>query len=224
MVDSSVGGKTGFDHPAGKNLVGAFHQPSAVVADLAHLDTLPHRQLVSGLAEVAKIALATDLTLLERLEHDASALSRGDHAALLPVVRAAIDAKIRIVRDDEREVGLRTLLNLGHTVGHALEAHGGYHRWLHGEAVALGTLAEMRATVALGWTPAPLLDRARLLFDALGLPTRVEFSELAASWPHVGADKKRVSGALRLPVVAGPGEARLERVTLEALRQVVCST
>jgi len=224
MVDSSVGGKTGFDHPAGKNLVGAFHQPSAVVADLAHLDTLPHRELVAGLAEVAKIALATDLKLLERLEHDASALARGDHGALLPVVRAAIDAKIRIVRDDEREAGPRALLNLGHTVGHALEAHGGYTRWLHGEAVALGTLAEMRATVALGWTPAPLLDRARLLFDALGLPTRVETSELAASWPHVGADKKRVSGALRLPVVAGPGESRLERVTLEALRKVVCST
>jgi shikimate kinase/3-dehydroquinate synthase len=223
MVDSSVGGKTGFDHPAGKNLVGAFHQPAAVVADLAHLDTLPHRELVSGLAEVAKIAIATDLRLLERLEHDASALARGDHGALLPVVRAAIDAKIRIVREDEREAGLRALLNLGHTVGHALEAHGGYTRWLHGEAVALGTLAEMRATVALGWTPAPLLDRARLLFDALGLPTRVETSELAASWPHVGADKKRASGALRLPVVAGPGEARLERVTLDGLRKVVCS-
>lgn len=222
MVDSSVGGKTGFDHPAGKNLVGAFHQPAAVVADLAHLDTLPHRELVSGLAEVAKIALATDAGLLERLEHDAGALARGDHGALLPVVRAAIDAKIRVVRDDEREAGLRALLNLGHTVGHALEAHGGYTRWLHGEAVALGTLAEMRATVALGWTPAPLLDRARLLFGALGLPTRVEGPELAASWPHAGADKKRAGGALKLPVVVAPGQARLERVTLDALRRAVC--
>jgi shikimate kinase / 3-dehydroquinate synthase len=224
MVDSSVGGKTGFDHPAGKNLVGAFHQPVAVVADLAHLDTLPHRELVSGLAEVAKIALATDAPLLERLEHDAGALARGDHAALLPVVRAAIDAKIRIVRDDERESGLRALLNLGHTVGHALEAHGGYTRWLHGEAVALGTLAEMRATVALGWTPAPLLDRARLLFGALGLPTRVEGPELAASWPHVGADKKRAGGALKLPVAVGPGQARLKRVTLDVLHRAVCGS
>lgn len=223
MVDSSVGGKTGFDHPTGKNLVGAFHQPAAVVADLEHLDTLPHRELVSGLAEVAKIALATDAKLLERLEQDAGTLARGDHAALMPVVRAAIDAKIRVVRDDEREAGLRALLNLGHTVGHALEAHGGYTRWLHGEAVALGTLAEMRATVALGWTPAPLLERARLLFGSLGLPTRVEASEIAASWSLVGADKKRASGALKLPVVSGPGEARLERVGLEALRKAVCS-
>src|SRR5262249_8046081 len=137
MVDASVGGKTGFDHPAGKNLVGAFHQPSGVVADLAHLATLPARERTSGLAEVAKIALTSDAALFERLERDAADVARGDRAALAPVVRAAVEAKVRIVRDDEREAGLRAVLNMGHTVGHALEAHGGYARWLHGEAVAL---------------------------------------------------------------------------------------
>ena len=221
MVDASVGGKTGFDHPTGKNLVGAFHQPVGVVADLAHLDTLPRRELICGLAEIAKIALATDVGLLERLEHDAPALSRGEHTALLPVVRAAIEAKVRIVQDDEREVGRRALLNLGHTVGHALEAHGGYGKWLHGEAVALGTLAEMHACVAMGWTPPALVDRARAVMASLGLPTRVDASELSASWPYVGSDKKRTHGTLRLPVVTAAGESRLERMSLDGLRRAL---
>jgi shikimate kinase/3-dehydroquinate synthase len=130
MVDASVGGKTGFDHPAGKNLIGAFHQPTAVVADLAHLETLPAREIAAGLAEVVKIALTSDAALFDRVEREAALLARGDRSALRPVVRAAIEAKIRIVRDDERESGLRALLNLGHTVGHAVEAHGGFSRWL----------------------------------------------------------------------------------------------
>jgi shikimate kinase/3-dehydroquinate synthase len=221
MVDASVGGKTGFDHPAGKNLVGAFHQPSGVVVDLQHLDTLPKRERLCGLAEIAKIALATDAALLARLERDAAGLSRGEHDVLGPVVRAAIEAKVRVVRDDEREAGRRALLNLGHTVGHALEAHGGYTRWLHGEAVALGTLAELRATEALGFTPKGLVERAGALLSALGLPTRVEPAELLASWPFVASDKKRVHGAVRLPVVTGQGEARVEKVSLDALRRAL---
>jgi shikimate kinase/3-dehydroquinate synthase len=218
MVDASVGGKTGFDHPAGKNLIGAFHQPSAVVADLAHLGTLPARERTAGLAEIVKIALTSDSALLEQLEGHAVALADGDRAALRPVIRAAILAKIRIVRDDEREAGIRLLLNLGHTVGHALEAHGGYARWLHGEAVALGMLAEMEAAVRLGWTPPALVERARALLATLGLPVDVDRSEVSASWPFVAADKKRSGKKVRLPIVAGPGEARIERVTLEALQ------
>jgi shikimate kinase/3-dehydroquinate synthase len=218
MVDSSVGGKTGFDHPTGKNLVGAFHQPSGVVVDLGHLETLPARERAAGLAEVVKIALATDAPLLAALERDAAALAHGDVAALTPIVRAAIFAKIRIVRDDERESGARALLNLGHTLGHALEAHGGYTRWLHGEAVSLGTLAEMQATAALGWTPASVVERATALLAALGLPTRVERSELVAAWPFVASDKKRDRDAVRLPVVTAPGEARIERVSFGTLR------
>jgi shikimate kinase/3-dehydroquinate synthase len=218
MVDSSVGGKTGFDHATGKNLIGAFHQPSAVVADLAHLETLPPRERLAGLAEVVKIAIATDALLLEALERDTVALARGDVAALAPVVRAAIFAKIRVVRDDERESGPRALLNLGHTLGHALEAHGGYSRWLHGEAVSLGTVAEMKATAALGWTPAALVQRGTALLEALGLPTRVDPSELAAAWPFVASDKKKDRDALKLPIVTGAGEARVERVAFGALR------
>jgi shikimate kinase / 3-dehydroquinate synthase len=221
MVDSSVGGKTGFDHAVGKNLVGAFHQPSAVVADLGHLVTLPARERAAGLAEVVKIALATDARLLDELERHAPALAGGDVAALVPIVRAAIDAKIRIVRDDERETGPRALLNLGHTVGHAIEAHGGYARWLHGEAVAIGTLAEMRATAGLGWTPPALVERSTALFAALGLPTRVDRAELTASWPFVGSDKKRSGDSVRLPVVTAPGMARVARVELSALRGAV---
>jgi 3-dehydroquinate synthetase len=221
MVDSSVGGKTGFDHPTGKNLVGAFHQPSAVVADLAHLETLPARERLAGLAEVVKIALAVDSALLARLEDHAAALARGDLDALMPVVRAAIEAKIRVVRDDEREAGVRALLNLGHTVGHALEAHGGYARWLHGEAVALGMVAEMRAASALGWTPAAVTARATALLAALGLPVAVGREELAASWPFVFSDKKRAGDSIRLPVVTHVGEARLEKIRLTDLRDAV---
>jgi shikimate kinase/3-dehydroquinate synthase len=221
MVDASVGGKTGFDHPSGKNLVGAFHQPSAVVADLAHLETLPPRQRTAGLAEIVKIALTSDAALLERLERGAAAVARGEREALEPIVRAAVGAKIRIVQEDEREAGIRAVLNLGHTVGHALEAHGGYARWLHGEAVALGTVAELRAAERLGWTPAALVDRAESLLHALGLPTRVDPAEIAASWPYVASDKKRAGSAVRLPIVESPGTARIERVRLDALRRAL---
>src|ERR1019366_10627752 len=196
-------------------------QPSAVVADLGHLTTLPARERAAGLAEIVKIALATNLPLLEPLERDARALARGDTDALLPVVREAIDAKIRVVRDDEREAGPRALLNLGHTIGHALEAHGGYTRWLHGEAVALGTVVEMKATAALGWTPAALVDRAADLFAALGLPVRADPSEVAASWPFVAKDKKRVQDAVRLPVVTAAGRSHIERVSMAGPRAAV---
>ncbi len=122
------------------------------------------------------------------------------------------------MRDDEREAGPRALLNLGHTVGHALEAHGGYARWLHGEAVALGTVAELRATEALGWTPPGLVDRAAALLSSLGLPTFVERAEMAAAWPFVGSDKKRAGDTLRLPVVTEVGCAEVRRVRIQDLR------
>lgn len=218
MVDASVGGKTGFDHAAGKNLIGAFHQPSAVVIDLAHLSTLPPRERTAGLAEVVKIALTSDAALLEVLERDAAKLRAGDPQTLAPIVRAAVLAKVRVVREDERESGLRAVLNLGHTIGHALEAFGGYSRWLHGEAVALGTVAELRATETLGATPPGLADRAARLLDALGLPTKATAADLTASWPFVAADKKRARDAVRLPVVTAPGQARIDRVLLRDLR------
>ena len=221
MVDASVGGKTGFDHPVGKNLLGAFHQPSAVVVDLAHLSTLPARERTSGLAEVVKIAITNDAGLLELVERDAAALARGDHGALRPVVRRAIEAKIHVVRDDERESGARALLNLGHTLGHALEAHGGYTRYLHGEAVALGLVQELRATATMGWTPRALVERIERLLRVLGLPTEVPRAEVVSAWPFVSADKKRTRDHVRLPVATGEGRARIEKVRIADLERAV---
>jgi shikimate kinase/3-dehydroquinate synthase len=217
MVDSSVGGKTGFDHPTGKNLIGAFHQPSRVVIDLAHLETLPARERTAGLAEVVKIALTNDAALLEHLEANCAAVAAGEAASLLPVVRAAVARKIAVVRDDERETGARALLNLGHTLGHALEAHGGYARHLHGEAVAIGTVLELEVAERLGFTPAGLAARAKALLEGLGLPTSVPRDELEASLPFVGSDKKRSGATLKFPVVTGPGVARVVPVPLDAL-------
>ena len=221
MVDASVGGKTGFDHPTGKNLIGSFHQPCGVVADLSHLSTLPQRERVSGLAEIVKIALTSDASLLETLEAHAERIARGDPEALAPIVRRAIEAKVQVVRDDERETGRRAILNLGHTIGHALEAHGNYRSLLHGEAVALGTVAELGAGAQLGLTPGPLVERTREILARLGLPSRPSRAAVAASWSFVAADKKRTLTRVRVPVVTAPGEARLERIELDSLRDAV---
>jgi shikimate kinase/3-dehydroquinate synthase len=218
MVDSSVGGKTGFDHAAGKNLLGAFFQPSRVLLDLAHLSTLPERQRAAGLAEVVKIALVRDAELLAILEADAAAIGRGDRAVLRAIVRAAVVAKMRVVREDEHETGIRALLNLGHTIGHALEVHGGYSRWLHGEAVAIGTVLELAAAERLGFTPAGTSERAAALLVRFGLPTTVPAADLTAAWPFVMSDKKRTLSAVKLPVVTAIGEGRVERVELTTLR------
>jgi shikimate kinase/3-dehydroquinate synthase len=199
MVDASVGGKTGFDHPTGKNLLGTFHQPSGVIVDLAHLATLPARERVSGLAEVVKIALIADAPLLEALEAHAESIARGD----------------------ERETGRRALLNLGHTVGHALEAYGNYRTHLHGEAVAMGTLAELAGTTRLGITPASIVDRTRRLFARLGLPSAPTRAQVAASWSFVASDKKRVRSLVRAPVVTSAGEGRVERIEIAALREAI---
>lgn len=219
MVDSSVGGKTGFDHAAGKNLLGAFFQPSRVVVDLEQLVTLPERQRTSGLAEIVKIALVREPALLRLLESSADALFRGDRDLLLEVVRSSIVAKMRVVREDEHETGVRALLNLGHTLGHALESFGGYARWLHGEAVAIGTVLEIAAAERLGLTPAGTAVRARALLERVGLPTAATREELAAAWPYVLNDKKRSLTAVKLPVVVGEGQGKVERVELEALRR-----
>jgi shikimate kinase / 3-dehydroquinate synthase len=224
MVDSSVGGKTGFDHAAGKNLLGAFFQPSRVVIDLEHLKTLPPRERRAGLAEVVKIALVRDPPLLAMLEDNADAIAQGDRTALLDVVRRSVIAKMRVVREDEHETGVRALLNLGHTVGHALESHGGYAQWLHGEAVAIGTVLEIAAAERLGSTPAGTSERAAALFARFGLPTTVDAATVAAAWPFVMSDKKRTLSAVKLPVVVGPGEGRIERVELAALRAALADS
>ncbi|MCL2776902.1 MAG: 3-dehydroquinate synthase [Polyangiaceae bacterium] len=221
MCDSSVGGKTGFDHPAGKNLIGAFFQPNHVILDIAHLSTLPVRERTAGLAEVVKIAVITDAPLLGVLEQHAEAIAEGDQEVLRAVVRSAVQAKIRVVSDDERESGLRALLNLGHTVGHALEAHGGYSVLLHGEAVAIGTVTEMKATERLGLTPRGLADRAETLFNRLGLATKAHARDIEAAWPFVLADKKRAASTIKVPAVTGAGQGAVHAIEIKALADAV---
>ncbi len=221
MVDASVGGKTGFDRTAGKNLVGAFHQPSGVVIDVAHLETLDARQRGAGLAEVVKIGLADDAALLDDVERLAEPLARGDHDALAEIVRRAVAAKIRVVRDDETERGRRAILNLGHTVGHALEAHQGYRGLLHGEAVAVGTVLELAAFADMGLGDAALARRAEDVLRALGLPTEARAAEIEAAWTYASSDKKRSGARVAVPVVREVGRSEIVHVDLAELGRAV---
>ena len=215
MVDASVGGKTGFDHPTGKNLIGAFWQPSAVVIDLAHLTTLPPRQAISGFAEIVKIALSHDEALFCALEEKIDLLLAGDFEALMPVVRRAIELKAAVVMDDERETGARAVLNLGHTVGHALETFGEYKRWLHGEAVALGLVTELRVARALGLASDAPMARVAALLHKFHLPTEVDAATLRRALTHVSSDKKRAGDSLFLPIVTRVGQAAMVKVAMD---------
>ncbi|MGH7285915.1 MAG: 3-dehydroquinate synthase [Polyangiaceae bacterium] len=217
MVDASVGGKTGFDHPAGKNLIGSFHQPSAVVADLAHLATLPARDLACGFAEIVKIALTRDADFFERIESTANQAKSGDRTILAEYIRRSIELKAEVVRDDEREAGDRAILNFGHTVGHALEAHGGYAKHRHGEAVAIGMLVELALGAELGFAPKDLLARTRGVLEKLGLPTSVPHAELEAAWSYINSDKKRSGKTLKLPLPSQLGRAEVHRVPVSSL-------
>jgi shikimate kinase / 3-dehydroquinate synthase len=221
MVDAAVGGKTGFDFASGKNLVGSFHQPSGVVCDVGHLATLPTRERTAGLAEVVKIALVADAELLARLETVAPLLARGDVDALLPVVRRAVELKARLVASDERDTGARALLNVGHTAGHALEAHGGFTRRLHGEAVAIGMAIELAAAERLGLTGSSVREAAERVLRALGLPTKPAPSEIAEAWGHATMDKKRAGTEIDWPIVSHAGEGRVVRITMDRLRQAI---
>lgn len=214
MVDASIGGKTGFDHASGKNRIGAFHQPSGIVADLAHLTTLPDREVRAGMAEVVKIAVARDSELFEMLE--AGSPDR------MEIVRRSAVAKIRIVREDENDRGgLRAVLNLGHTVGHALEAAGNYRTHLHGEAVAIGLIEELDATTRLGSTPPDVMTRVKALLEKLGLPTKADDALRTRALDRLAADKKRIRNAIELPMVTGVGTSRVERVPLPTFRSAL---
>ena len=221
MVDASVGGKTGFDHPHGKNLLGSFHQPSAVIADVAHLTTLPRRLLTAGLAEVAKIALTSDARLWEELETRADDLAREPPARLASIISRCVTLKSRIVSDDELETGARLTLNFGHTVGHAVEALSGFSM-LHGEAVAIGMVAELEALERLGMGSSALVDRVRTLLRRLRLPTEIPASERATLARHWMSDKKRVAHHLRIPCVRTIGAASVEVVTIDDFTHAVC--
>lgn len=208
QVDSSVGGKTGVNHPLGKNMIGAFHQPRCVIIDTRTLDTLDDRQLSAGLAEVIKYGLIRDAGFFAWLEENLERLRARDQAALAEAIERSCRNKAEVVAADEYEAGCRALLNLGHTFGHAIEAGMGYGTWLHGEAVAAGMLLAADLSVRQGLLDPDAVARIRSLLERAGLPVRVpalmtvdRFLELMA------VDKKVLDGRLRLVLLRAIGDA-----------------
>ncbi len=224
MVDSSVGGKTAVDLPSGKNLVGAFHQPSAVIADTSTLDTLPRRELRAGLAEVVKYGAIADADFFARLEAHAEALLDRDPAALSEAIASSCRQKAGVVARDETEQGERMLLNFGHTFGHAIETEQGYGGLLHGEAIAVGMVLAARLSTRLGRAPASDADRLQALLQRFGLPVALPEGLAAdALLDRMRLDKKAVSGALRLILWRGLGQADVVRDVPEADIRAVLS-
>jgi len=206
QVDSSVGGKTGVNHPGGKNLIGAFHQPRAVVADTNTLATLPPRELRAGLAEVIKYGLIADAAFLDWIEANLAAVLRLDGAALTHAIRRSCEIKAEIVAEDEREHGRRALLNLGHTFGHAIETATGYGEWLHGEAVGAGMLMAADLSCRLGWIEAADVERVRALLERAELPVAAPPIGAGRARELMGMDKKVLAGRIRLVLMRGVGE------------------
>ena len=208
QVDSSVGGKTGVNHPLGKNMIGAFHQPLAVVADIDTLRSLPPRELRAGFAEVIKYGLICDAPFFAWLEANADALLALDAAAVTHAVHRSCATKAAIVARDEHEQGDRALLNLGHTFGHAIESVTGYSRWLHGEAVAAGMMMAATMSQRCGWLTAAQVARLEALLRRFGLPTRMT-GELTAEAMReaMSLDKKVKEGRVRLVLLRDLGTA-----------------
>ncbi|MFM1769660.1 MAG: hypothetical protein RJA22_2189 [Verrucomicrobiota bacterium] len=199
QVDSSVGGKVGINLRAGKNLVGAFHQPRLVVCDLDALRTLPRREYRSGLAEVIKYGIIRDAAFFRRLERDLPALLRLDPRVLAAVVARCCEIKAEVVGQDETESGLRAILNFGHTIGHALEAVSGYGRYLHGEAISIGQVAAARLSHRQLGFPAADVDRVARLFQAAGLPVALRYT------PALG---RRLLAAMQLDKKVSGGQVK----------------
>ena len=226
QVDSSVGGKTGVNHPRAKNMIGAFYQPRCVIADIRTLDTLPDRELSAGLAEIIKYGLLWDQDFLDWIEANMSKLRARDADALKHAITRSCAIKADIVHQDEHEGGLRALLNLGHTFGHAIEAGMGYGTWLHGEAVGAGMCMAADLSHRLGWISAADLARVYRIVGAAGLPTRSP-AELDVDRLRrlMDSDKKVQSGRLRLVLMHGLGSALVtDKVPEETLMDTLQST
>jgi 3-dehydroquinate synthase len=207
QVDSSVGGKTAVNHPGGKNLIGAFHQPRAVIADTATLATLPDRELRAGLAEVIKYGLIRDPGFYGWLEKDLDKLLARDPRALTHAIRRSCEIKAQIVGRDEREHGERALLNLGHTFGHAIEAATGYTEWLHGEAVGAGLMMAATMSAEAGLMDADDLTRVRTLLERAGFSIKAERVPARDVLEHMRRDKKVAQGRMRFVLLRGIGDA-----------------
>ena len=207
QVDSSVGGKTGVNHPGGKNLIGAFHQPRVVIADTATLVTLPDRELRAGLAEVIKAAVIADADFFAWLERSIDSLLAREPLALSEAIRRSCQIKADIVARDERESGERALLNFGHTFGHALETATSYKEWLHGEAVGVGMAMAATMSAEMGLIDPQIRQRVRALVDRTGLPVHAAGVDAAQLRRAMSIDKKVQFGRVRLILLKRIGEA-----------------
>lgn len=207
QVDSSVGGKTGVNHPKAKNMIGAFHQPRCVIADTATLATLAEREFKAGLAEVVKYGLIYDAEFFAWLESNGDALAARENGAVMYAIKRSCEIKAEVVGVDEREQGLRAILNLGHTFGHAIETATGYGTWLHGEAVAAGMVMAADLSERLGWLPAADRTRALQLLSRLGLPVQPPRIGADRALQLMGMDKKVLEGKLRLVLLRQLGKA-----------------
>jgi 3-dehydroquinate synthase len=221
QVDSSVGGKTAINHPLGKNMIGAFYQPARVLCDLATLDTLPQRELLAGLAEIIKYGPIADMDFLAWLETNLQALLARDRAALTHAVRRSCEIKAWVVAQDEREGGLRAILNFGHTFGHAIETGQGYGQWLHGEAVACGMVMAADLSATLGLVPAALAMRLQRLIEQAGLPVQAPHMSAQRWFEMMRVDKKAEGGAIRYVLLDGPGHAAMRAVADDVVALVI---
>jgi 3-dehydroquinate synthase len=208
QVDSSVGGKTGVNHPLGKNMIGAFYQPQCVIADIDTFNTLPARELSAGLAEVIKYGLIHDVEFFDWLEINIDGLSNLDQELLAQAVLVSCQNKARVVELDERESGLRAILNLGHTFGHAIETVMGYGNWLHGEAVAAGMVMAIDLSIREGLLDEDVRQRAVALLQRAGLPV-VPPAEITVEQylEAMAIDKKNVGGRIKLVLLNALGDA-----------------
>ncbi|MEN9436550.1 MAG: hypothetical protein RIR09_1205 [Pseudomonadota bacterium] len=225
QVDSSVGGKTGINHPLGKNMIGAFYQPLRVVCDLDTLKTLPDRELSAGLAEVIKYGPIADLAFLDWIEANLDRLLARDPEALAHAVRRSCEIKAWVVGQDERESGLRAILNFGHTFGHAIEAGLGYGQWLHGEAVGCGMVMAAQLSQELGLVDAAFVQRLRTLIRRAGLPVvapRLDAQDNSGRYLDLmRVDKKAEGGEIRFVVIDGPSRASMRTAPDALVRQVI---
>ncbi|MCM5678581.1 3-dehydroquinate synthase [Schlegelella sp. S2-27] len=222
QVDSSVGGKTAINHPLGKNMIGAFYQPQLVVADLDVLDTLPERELSAGLAEVIKYGPIADAAFLAWIEDNLDALLARDKAALAHAVKRSCEIKAWVVGQDERESGLRAILNFGHTFGHAIEAGLGYGAWLHGEAVGCGMVMASELSAQLGLMPASFVDRMHRVIERAKLPVQGPATLSGDRYLELmRVDKKAEDGEIRFVVIESLGQAGMRPASDELVARVI---